>query len=113
MELVISQQDTITVAKIKGALDSATSVQAQDQLLPLAEKKCCLALDLSGCTFISSAGLRVLLMLAKQFTAQGGHLALAGVCDEVRDVMDMTGFISFFRLYQTVDEIADSIRKEK
>jgi anti-anti-sigma factor len=74
--------------------------------------KCCLILDLGECAYISSAGLRVLMMIAKQITVQGGKLALAGVCDEVRDVMDMTGFINFFKLYNTVKEAIDTTKKE-
>jgi len=52
------------------------------------------------------------MMLAKQFAAQGSRLALAGVCEEVKDVMDMTGFINFFSLYDSVEKIIESQKKE-
>ncbi|MBN1913329.1 MAG: STAS domain-containing protein [Candidatus Omnitrophica bacterium] len=109
MEIKIEPRERITVAEIIGNIDSATSPQAQEKLMPLANNKCCLALDLTNCKYVSSAGLRVLLMLAKQFTAQGSTLALAGLCDEVRDVMDMTGFINFFKLYDSIDDVLNSI----
>lgn len=110
MEITIEARGGVTVAQIVGNLDSATSEQAQEKLMPLAVNKC-LALDLSKCNYISSAGLRVLMMLAKQFNLQGARLAMAGVCEEVKDVMDMTGFITFFNLYDTVEKIIESQEK--
>jgi anti-anti-sigma factor len=112
MEIKIENRPEITIATIVGSLDSAASPQAQEKLLPLASARSCLALDLSKCNYISSAGLRVLLMLAKQFSAQGSLLAMAGVCEEVKDVMEMTGFVNFFKLYDTVEEIVEVVRKE-
>lgn len=109
MEIKIENRPKLIVAQIIGNLDGSTSDQAQEQLMPLANNKSCMALDLSKCNYISSAGLRVLLMLAKQFTAQGSRLGLAGLCEEVKDVMDMTGFINFFKLYNSVDEIAATV----
>ena len=111
MEIKIEPREGVTVAQIIGNLDGATSTQAQDTLLPLAASKGCLALDLSKCNYVSSAGLRVLMMLAKQFSTQGGRLAIAGVCEEVRDVMDMTGFINFFSLYDSVEKIIETQRR--
>jgi len=111
MEIKVEPREGVTVAQIIGNLDGATAEQAQDTLMPLAASKSCLALDLSKCNYISSAGLRVLMMLAKQFSGQGGRLAMSGVCEEVKDVMDMTGFINFFNLYDSVDQIIESQRR--
>jgi anti-anti-sigma factor len=112
MEIKIGNQEGVSVVQFIGSLDGNTSPEAQEKILPLTSSKCCLVLDLSQCSYISSAGLRVLLMTAKQIAAQGGKLALAGVCDEVRDVMDMTGFINFFKLCNTVKEAIGNTKKE-
>jgi len=112
MEIQIEARGNVNVVRIVGNLDGNTSPQAQEKLLPLAATKSCLALDLSKCNYVSSAGLRVLMMLAKQFAAQGSRLALAGVCEEVKDVMDMAGFINFFSLYDSVEKIIESQKKE-
>jgi len=112
MEIKTFSQDVVTVAEITGNLDSNTAPQAQEQIMPLVVAKCCLVLDLKKCTYISSAGLRVLLMLAKQLTAQQSRLALAGVCPEIKDVMEMTGFINFFQIYDSVSQASEAVRKE-
>jgi len=110
MEIKTSTDKGITVIELTGSLDSNTSPAAQEKLLPMIVNKCCFILDLSQCTYISSAGLRVLLMLAKQLTASEGKLALTGLCAEIQDVMETTGFSSFFVSYKTVDEALSSFK---
>ncbi len=108
MEIKTSIQSGATIVQLSGNLDGNTSPVAQEKLEPLVEAKCCLVLDLTQCVYISSAGLRVLLMLAKSLTAQDGRLVLVGVCPEIKDVMEMTGFINFFKFYNSVEEVLKS-----
>jgi len=112
MEIKTVTQDGITVIKLSGNLDGNTAPQAQDKIMSLVSEECCLILDLAGCKYISSAGLRVLLMIAKQLQSQKGHWALAGVCEEVKDIMEMTGFSGFFKTYDTVSVACEAVRKE-
>ena len=60
-------------------------------------------LDLSGVSFLSSAGLRVLLMLFRQLKQQDGRLLLVNTPAEIQDIMSMTGFINFFDLYDSME----------
>jgi anti-sigma B factor antagonist len=108
MEIKIINRDKVSVIEIIGNLDGNTSTEFQERLEPLVEAKGCLVLDLTKCSYVSSAGLRVLLMLAKHLTAQEGRMALVAVCPEIKDVMEMTGFINFFKLYNTVEEAIKS-----
>lgn len=112
MEIKTLTQGSVTIVELAGSLDSNTAPQAQEQIMPLVNAKCCLVLDLARCTYISSAGLRVLLMLAKQLAAKESRLALSGVCPEIKDVMEMTGFINFFQLFDTVKDAASGVQKE-
>ena len=50
-----------------------------------------LVLDLKGLEYISSAGLRVLLGAQKKMR-NSGSMRLTGVCEEVMEVLEMTGF---------------------
>lgn len=113
MEIKIGTKEGVTVVEMCGRLDGSTSPQAQEQLLPLADSKCCMVLDLKECDYISSAGLRVLLMIAKQMTARGAECALANICDEVKDVMEMTGFSDFFKSFDDVAAACKTVRKKE
>jgi anti-anti-sigma factor len=55
--------------------------------------------DLSGVGYVSSAGLRVLLALAKRLDGGVGSLRLCGLSANVRQVFDIAGFTSMFSLY--------------
>ena len=57
-----------------------------------------LLLDLEKVAYVSSAGLRVFLMLAKQSRAAGGRLALCSLAPEVKEVFDISGFTALFML---------------
>jgi anti-anti-sigma factor len=110
MEISTVIQDGITVISVSGSLDGTTAAQAQEQMLPLIASGCCLVLNFEKCVYISSAGLRVLLMIAKQMPAKNGHWAFAGLADEIKDVMDMTGFSGFFNIFNTVAEAVASVK---
>ena len=85
-------------------MDSSNSNQEQEKILALFDAGNSVILDMTDCTYVSSAGLRVLLYSYKVAASKGQKIVLVGVCDEVRDVMSMTGFEKFFELFDTVEE---------
>lgn len=103
MEIKIHQDGDVAVAVVSGEIDSKTAGAAQAQLVPLIEKSGKAVLDLTQVTFMSSAGLRMLLLLYRQATAREGRLALVGLSDEIKDTMSMTGFLNFFRVAETLE----------
>ena len=112
MEIKISKKDGATVVALSGCLDGATVDSDQEQILPLLSSKISLVLDLKECGYISSAGLRLLLMAAKQLSTQNGVLVLCGLAPEIKDVMEMTGFNNFLKSYDSVTAAIDALNKE-
>lgn len=92
------------IYQVGEVLDTTTSPEEQQKIKTLLEESNNIALDLSQCTYVSSAGLRVMLFSYKLAKSKGGQLSLVGVSDEIREVMAMTGFDKFFTFYQTVEE---------
>ena len=94
--LITPAGDTIN-AVISGRLDTANSQLFAVEMQPLmdgADKH--IVLDCSQLEFISSSGLRLLLMLRKQTIAQGGNITIKGVNDAVKQVFTITGFYALF-----------------
>ena len=104
MEIITSESGSIPVATISGDIDGKTAPAAQAQLLGLVGKNPQLVLDMSGVGFMSSAGLRIMLLLYRQAAAKNGKVVLVGLSEEIKDTMSMTGFLNFFTLAATVDE---------
>jgi anti-sigma B factor antagonist len=103
VEIKIRQDGAVAVAVVSGEIDSKTAGAAQAELMPLIETSRKTVLDLTQVTFMSSAGLRMLLLLYRQATAREGQVALLGLSDEIRDTMSMTGFLTFFRVADTLE----------
>lgn len=83
------------VFTLEGRLDTNTSPQLQDALLPAIDGSSDVVLDFSAIQYVSSAGLRVLLAAQKAANAKSVSLTLRGVCEDVMEVFEMTGFTDF------------------
>lgn len=60
--------------------------------------------DLSGLDYISSAGLRVLMLASKSTRPVGGQIAVAAPQPVVREILDITRFNLVFPIYDSVAE---------
>ena len=75
-----------------GRLDTSTSPQFQEALIPAFGEAKEVMIDLAELEYVSSAGLRVLLMGQKEAKAQNAAMTLCNVSEEIMEVFDMTGF---------------------
>ncbi|MCL2086193.1 MAG: STAS domain-containing protein [Oscillospiraceae bacterium] len=81
-----------TIMALSGRLDTTTAPQLQEVLIPEFSKSKHIELDFSELSYVSSAGLRVLLMGEKAAKSSSGKLTLSNVSQEIKEVFDMTGF---------------------
>ncbi|MEV7418427.1 STAS domain-containing protein [Streptomyces sp. NPDC089919] len=93
----------VTVIALEGEINSTTSGGLQAQLLPRIGDTTEVLIDLTGVSYISSAGLRTLLIVHRHAQQMDTRITLAGLSDEVTFVMSATGFLDFFRIAETVD----------
>ncbi|MEW6753394.1 MAG: STAS domain-containing protein [Candidatus Latescibacterota bacterium] len=103
MEIQARKEGPVTVVELAGDLDTNTAPEAQEQILPLVEDGSRLLLDVSRVPYMSSAGLRVMLSLYRRVASQNGELVLVGLSEEIRDTMEVTGFLGFFSTCQTYE----------
>ena len=104
MPFETSQAGEVQVIRLIGRLDSANSPELERALRELLDAGCTRQLlDFSALDYISSAGLRVVLLAAKALrgTRPAGRLALAGVRGMVREVFEMSGFLALFPVADT------------
>lgn len=98
MNLETSEEKGIGTARLEGSLDGKTAPEVREQLKPFLAANSKMILDLTKVDYLSSAGLRLLLLLYRELTARKGQLVLLGVSDDIRTVMSHTGFLNFFTL---------------
>ena len=91
MTIEIKKNSDETIITVVGRLDTTTAPSLEKTISENIESTKALVLDMTGLEYISSAGLRVLLGAQKKMN-QIGSMKLIGVCDDVMDVFEMTGF---------------------
>lgn len=69
-----------------------------------------LILDFSQLEYISSAGLRELMIVGKRVHSQHGDLAIAGLQPLVREVFQISRFDTLFKIYDTVDTAVATLK---
>ena len=100
MQIAEVRQDGVDVIAPVGRIDT-TTVGAFDARLAalLAAASPRVVVDFSGVDYISSAGLRVLLVAARRVQAAGGgRLALCALGEPVRQVFQLAGFLPLFTI---------------
>src|SRR6476661_6412976 len=109
----VKQQDNVTTIELEGSIDGKTAPQFREEIRPALDSANRAILDLTKVGYLSSAGLRLLLLVYREFTAKQGKLVLAGVSSDIQAVMSHTGFIAFFTLAADKDKALEAIGPAK
>jgi anti-sigma B factor antagonist len=112
MNVNIRKVDRVHVVELSGELDANTSPVAQQQILPLAKEGSCILLDMGAVSFMSSAGLRLLLATYRHVAAQKATVALAGLSENLKETMSIVGFLSFFTVHETTESGLRAMQSE-
>lgn len=93
MDIQEESRDGIAIVAPQGRIDCNTSAGLERKLLALLEPASRgIVIDFTGVDYISSAGLRVVLVLAKRLRGGSGALVLCQLNDLIQDVFKMSGF---------------------
>ncbi|HZY20497.1 MAG TPA: STAS domain-containing protein [Ramlibacter sp.] len=100
----------VTILRPVGRLDSASSPELERAVLERLEQGCKrMVFDLADMDYVSSAGLRVILLAGKKLRAGQGRLAISGMREMVREVFEMSGFLTLFAVTPTLDEALSKV----
>lgn len=94
------QNGNVLILRLAGRLDAVTSPPIELQVGDLISEKNIyyLLMDFSGISYLSSAGMRMLLATTKKIKTLGGKFVLCNVTDNVLDVLKMSGFDTVIEL---------------
>lgn len=102
----------VLVLKPEGRLDSNTINAAETEMFAFLEKgETRVVLDLSNLDYISSSGLRLVLMMGKRLNLKGGKLALCGLKPHIREVFEISGFISILTVVDSRAEAEAAVSR--
>lgn len=95
----------VVIYKVSGRIDSSTAEpfwQTASETLASGTVK--FIIDCAVLEYISSAGLRVLLKIAKHVKPYNGIVCLCNMSQETKSVMDIAGILAFLKTYSTLEE---------
>ena len=100
MTTTIQQQDGKYLVSLVGELDTLAAASFNEDLACLSARQepIQVEFDLSGLNYVASKGLRVFLSFYQGVVAKGGNVVVTAITDTVKEVFDLTGFSSLFKL---------------
>lgn len=102
MQIQHVDRNGIAIVMPAGRIDTTTSSSVEDLIRKVVDGGArSLLVDLGRVEYISSAGLRVFLVLAKRMRDLQGRLVLCGMTEPVRQVFQLAGFMPLFRVEPT------------
>jgi anti-anti-sigma factor len=112
MDFSTRRHADVVIASAIGRVDHASAEALKEKLVPVlatcVEGSDRVVLDFSGVEYISSVGLRVLMLAAKQIKAQKGTIVIAAMQPVVKEIFDISRFNYVYAAFPTVrDAVAD------
>ena len=92
-----------TVLQVTGRIDMTTSDAFRDRMLELLKTSGPLVVDMSGVGYISSAGLRALMLGSRQAHSGGTRLAVAAAQSVVMEIFKISRFDKVLSCHESVD----------
>ncbi len=110
MEITTRKEKDRTIVSLAGRMDALTAPEFEKQMKRIVDaggKR--LVIDMQGLGYISSAGVRSILVVAKRLRAEGGKFVLASLNDMVREVLELTGFIKILAICDSTEAALERI----
>lgn len=99
---IVTNEPNKALVEIIGQLDTKAAQTLAEQLTPILEdagKQ--ITLDFSNLEYISSSGLRVLLLLNKKAKEKGGKVTIIGMSEDILQIFQIVGFNDIFTINPT------------
>lgn len=109
MEILTEKQSNALVFVISGRLDGSTAPDLQDTMMSQLDTAPAIVVDCAALDYISSAGLRVLLLATKECKKARRPFGLCGLQEEVREVFKLSGFSSIIDTFDSREQALEKL----
>ena len=105
MQITLKEEKGIHIFSLDGRFDAHSAGDVEKELnLAISKGARKLLLDMDSVEYMSSAGLRILLAVAKKLKKEEGDIKLCSLKPYVKEVFDIAGFTQIFKIYNTTEE---------
>ena len=104
MKIDVKKEEKASVVSVDGRMDGVSAPEFEKKLGDLiAGGETRFIIDFEALDYISSAGLRSILVIAKKLKAQNGQILLCALKDAVKEVFEISGFSSIIPIHESVE----------
>ncbi len=105
MEITVTSKEKCELVVVNGRIDSYTAPDLADALNNITKRnQYKIVMEMSDVSYVSSAGLRVLIDLQKTCKkANQGEVLLVKIPQRVYETLELAGFVPLFKFYQNVE----------
>lgn len=103
MQIIKNEEKNKVIVYVDGRIDTLTASDFEKQLIELINNNKDVIIECSKIEYISSAGLRSLLVLEKLAAVKKINIVLCRLPELVREVLEISGFDSFFEVRNDFD----------
>lgn len=104
MEITKRKKENAMVVSVKGRMDAVSSSEFEKEMAELmTEGENHFVIDFGELDYISSAGIRSILLTVKKLKAKEGDLFLCALKDLVKEVFEISGFNAIIPIYESVE----------
>ncbi|MDD5507642.1 MAG: STAS domain-containing protein [Bacteroidales bacterium] len=105
MEIVDTLQDGVVILELRGRLDTTNYSFLEEKIMKLIDdNRIHLLVDCTDLSYISSSGLRIMLMGLKKVNSVKGRFVLCCLQENIREIFEISGFTSIFSIFATRQE---------
>jgi len=105
MEIETAKEKNRIIVSVTGRIDAVTAPEFEKALLnQIVQGENKFLLNFNGVDYISSAGLRSILATAQQLKPKGGNIIFSGLKGPVKDVFQISGFATMFKIFETWED---------
>lgn len=110
MDIETERNNGILIAKAQGRIDGVNARDFEEAMkAAISSDDSTVVIDLEGLSYISSAGLRVILLIAKALRKRNAELILCSLSDPIREVFEISGFDKIIPVHASREQALASI----
>jgi anti-anti-sigma factor len=112
MEITVTPKENCDLVVIKGRIDSYTAPNLSESLSEITKhQRYKIILEMSEVSYVSSAGLRVLIDIQKTCkNMHQGEVLLVNIPQRVYETLELAGFVPLFKFYNNVESAIDKFQ---
>lgn len=107
MNIQTMDRGGIIIVKLPERLDALTSEDIRKELESISKPGVKMIIDMEQTQFVSSMGMRILMLVSKYLEQEGGTAVLSRIKSHIREIMEVTGYWDVLNTVEDMDAALD------